>query len=578
MSNTQTENPQQDGVNILRTGVESRPTPEYAHPDASASVTSRNQERRTSSPLSPIPDTFEQEASRLQSIPTEPEQPIKLEGQNETETPELEKPIMDEDGFLDERAMRRRARNRIQTRGRSADPIMHRRSLSGNSSDEDLEENELASEQREAVRQARNNLTPEQRERIRRRTKTLRIQERNQSHNGRRTPIHQVDNDEIEYELVPDAQDDVDSLEYASDRNQSLDPETERTIRSQSQQKDIVDSFIGKQLGKEKAPSYQKSNTAMKKSKKVGQPSTQIPKDSMLGQMMGDITGDHHPSDSSESSSDGSDYSAKGKRDGGRKNVQPPRKAPSESPDRDGDKDSNRDRRRRKHKGGETPPPSDSESEAEPKKTSKSHRSSHERVKPIQPDSYDGRAELHSFTLYVHQVVDYIRSGKVAKDRHVIVAGRFLSGKASKYYISQVAATAAEWTLHEFFSGLFNELFQQNYLTVIRHQISLLSQGNRRIRYYATELAAKYALLPKEPERAKVLKLWDGLQLRIRTELIKKGFSAELTDWKTIVDEGEKIQNADDEVERVLQQERERLRAAQAMVAEEERRTYSHNR
>jgi hypothetical protein len=29
------------------------------------------------------------------------------------------------------------------------------------------------------------------------------------------------------------------------------------------------------------------------------------------------------------------------------------------------------------------------------------------------------------------------------------------------------------------------------------------------------DLAAKYALLPEETDRAKVLKLWDGLQLRI---------------------------------------------------------------
>jgi hypothetical protein len=94
--------------------------------------------------------------------------------------------------------------------------------------------------------------------------------------------------------------------------------------------------------------------------------------------------------------------------------------------------------------------------------------------------------------------MDYIRAGQILKRRHVIVAGRFLSGRVSEFYISQVAASAKKWTIYDFFSGLFNEIFQQNYLSVIWHEIQLLSQGDRRIRYYATKLNAKYALLPKE--------------------------------------------------------------------------------
>jgi hypothetical protein len=101
-----------------------------------------------------------------------------------------------------------------------------------------------------------------------------------------------------------------------------------------------------------------------------------------------------------------------------------------------------------KHRGGGTPPPSDdgdnTESDNSSSKSSKSRKSKKEWVKPIQPNVYDGCAELHPFTLYIHQVVDYVKTGNVAKYHHVIVAGRFLSSKASKYYISQVVATASE--------------------------------------------------------------------------------------------------------------------------------------
>jgi hypothetical protein len=194
--------------------------------------------------------------------------------------------------------------------------------------------------------------------------------------------------------------------------------------------------------------------------------------------------------------------------------------------------------------------------------------SNNERVSPIKPTVYDGKADLHAFTLYVHQTMDYIRTGRISKRRHVIVAGRFLSGRASEYYISQVAASAEKWTVHDFFSGLFNEIFQQNYLSVIRHEIQLLTQGNQRIRYYATKLNAKYTLLPKESKRAKVLKLWDGLHLETRCELIKKGFNAEITDWDTIVNEAEKIESATDEVACELRRNTEQLQAAKALLAE----------
>jgi hypothetical protein len=209
------------------------------------------------------------------------------------------------------------------------------------------------------------------------------------------------------------------------------------------------------------------------------------------------------------------------------------------------------------------PPPDDTSSGL-----SSDSDSGHERVSPIKPNVYDGKADLHTFMLYVHQTMDYIRAGRVSKRRHVIVAGRFLSGRAGEYYISQVAASAEKWTVQDFFSGLFNEIFQQNYLSVIRHEIQLLTQGDRRIRYYATELNAKYALLPKESKRAKVLKLWDGLHLETRCELIKKGFNAEITGWDTIVNEAEKIESAADEVDHELRRNTERLLAAKALLAD----------
>ena len=167
-----------------------------------------------------------------------------------------------------------------------------------------------------------------------------------------------------------------------------------------------------------------------------------------------------------------------------------------------------------------------------------------ERVKPIKPEPYDGSPDLDNFTRYVHEVIDYIKAGRVQDDRQVIVAGRFLTGKAQRYYLHEVSATAAYWTIHQFFYGLFNDSFQQDFRTVLRHQINIMHQGDWKVRRYATTLLSRFALLPDETERTRVLKLWDGLKLRFRTKLLEKGYSPEISSWDTIVDQAEKIQSA----------------------------------
>src|SRR6201986_3677371 len=106
---------------------------------------------------------------------------------------------------------------------------------------------------------------------------------------------------------------------------------------------------------------------------------------------------------------------------------------------------------------------------------------------------------------FIHQLKDYIHTRHVHNCRQVMVTGQFLTSKAAKWYLSEVAAYVAEWTLHNFLKSLFNKSFQQDYRSVIRHRIDLCHQGHWKVRRYSTVLASRFALLPEETERTKVL-------------------------------------------------------------------------
>jgi hypothetical protein len=571
------------------------------------------------SPLSALTNTKNQShnselvESNYVPIKMESDEPVTSSSES---MPLVMRPILDEDGYPNERAINSRRWQTTSMRGLSVGPIMNQQSLSGVSDEEN--DSLLMEEQEETVHQVEQNMTPDEIKRVHKRDRLMRHNRTCSLDRANPEPDDEDDHESLEYMTVldereweynRDSEDVPSEHEHASEQPQEqtpkpkwrtawveeikdkdgyqshqhhsiIDPEDERTTWSQSLQAKMVDNILDNHLSnnsKNKRPGKLAKTTRSLNTQKVSQPSNQIPQNSMLGQMMRDITRDEPPSDGSDSSDSESSHNSK-KASGGwgpRKLNSNPDPEPSDGESHD---DGNGHRGGRTHR---TPTLSDDGGNNETtSKSSKNRKQSHykEWVKPIKPNVYDGWADLHAFTLYIHQVMDYIHTGKVTEQCKVIIAGRFTSGAASRYYISQVAATTEDWTVHEFFSGLFNEIFQQNYCTVIQHQINLMAQKGKRVWHYATDLAAKYALLPEETDRAKVLKLWDDLQLRIRIELIKKGYSPEITDWKTIIDEAKKIQMADDEISWVLQQDKEWLRAAQAMVAEEERQTYQHNK
>jgi hypothetical protein len=355
---------------------------------------------------------------------------------------------------------------------------------------------------------------------------------------------------------------------------QPVDPERERTAEAEAVQRETVRTFITGSFDKEKGKPKSKKDKPTPERRQT----RDVRGDDLLGKMMSGLPGGQPiPSDSSSSSSDSSDEDSAASPPGNRdpnsdKSGPPPPPSPSGDPsDNGGGSDGNKDKKKKKKSK------KNKSRHGSSKAQSSSSSSEDERIKPIEPTVYNGNENLHDFRYFMYQTQDYLETGRVKLERQVTVAGRFLGGVAREYFMSEVAHEAKKWTLYDFFCGLFYHVFKQNFRTVIRDEIEAFEQGSMTIRQYATKLCSKFAMLPDETERYRIIRLWKGLRPQTRRELVKKGLNQEYSDWKDILGSAERIEDAEREYQAYRAKEKAEDKARKRATAEEDRRNYQHH-
>jgi hypothetical protein len=140
-------------------------------------------------------------------------------------------------------------------------------------------------------------------------------------------------------------------------------------------------------------------------------------------------------------------------------------------------------------------------------------------LKPIPPDVYDGAPDTRLFHHFVTQAAAYLADGQVAKKRQALVLMNFLSGKAYEFYVQKVSYSPELWTLHKFFSELFNYCFPVNFRSETRKKFKKCHQGNRRVHEFVSELRELALIIGQLDEREKTVWLWFGCHKEIQKEL-----------------------------------------------------------
>ena len=178
----------------------------------------------------------------------------------------------------------------------------------------------------------------------------------------------------------------------------------------------------------------------------------------------------------------------------------------------------------------------------------KKHRTS---IKPIPPKDYDGSANPRSYHRFVMEGEAYLRDGKVHKERQIRILAHHLDGKAYDFYMQKVASDDPHnWSLHKFFTELFNYCFPIDYRQQMRMKLEDLCQGsNQTVSEYVHELQELFSMIGAMSPELKVLKLWYTLRPRIQKIMWKDGLHPDISTWDEIVAKAEVIEIADQVVD-----------------------------
>ncbi|KAF9473461.1 hypothetical protein BDN70DRAFT_817190, partial [Pholiota conissans] len=166
-----------------------------------------------------------------------------------------------------------------------------------------------------------------------------------------------------------------------------------------------------------------------------------------------------------------------------------------------------------------------------------SHRCRHSTrttLKPIAPIEYDGAPDSRLFSRFVTEGTAYVVDCRVPKDRQVFILSYYLSGPAYDYFTHKVALNFDQFTLSEFFDGLFNYCFPVNYRSEQRDKLERAFQDDKSVSAYVHELEELFNFIGITNERDKVIKLWHGLDGTIQQALWRDQYNPDINSWDAV--------------------------------------------
>ena len=142
------------------------------------------------------------------------------------------------------------------------------------------------------------------------------------------------------------------------------------------------------------------------------------------------------------------------------------------------------------------------------------------RLKPVNPDKYDGREDAEAFHKYVRQMSEYLDGYRVKRTMFASTASNFLTGKAYRFFIHKVSGHEPEsWQMTKFFKGLFDYCFDHNYQQKMLEKLDALEQGNRSVQEYIHEFEETIQQVGIISGADRVNRLFRGFKLGIQGDL-----------------------------------------------------------
>ncbi|KAK1231461.1 hypothetical protein PQX77_005422 [Marasmius sp. AFHP31] len=164
------------------------------------------------------------------------------------------------------------------------------------------------------------------------------------------------------------------------------------------------------------------------------------------------------------------------------------------------------------------------------------------KLKPIQPDKYDGAINPRRFLRFAKEAYRLVKDGRVPRKRQVDIVSHFLEGKAYSFYERTCGDCPEEWDLKDFLVQLYNFIFPLSFRTEQRKKLKNLTQHGRRIREYVGEFEDLCDITGMTEERAMVTLLWDGFDPKISAGLYNRDLHPEQSSLNDVISTAEMVE------------------------------------
>ncbi|KAJ3475739.1 hypothetical protein NLI96_g11638 [Meripilus lineatus] len=326
--------------------------------------------------------------------------------------------------------------------------------------------------------------------------------------------------------------------------------------------KALVDDAIrikSKPKGKSKGKRHETKERGRKRTNSLA-PSSQVEKNSYLGQILGKGSqkrgkqGNSPPSSSSSSSSSRSSADSSGETPPGSSTPSSSYSGSSDSSSNSsssGDSSSvlnessdeisdassimNRQRRHKNHKGGRSRSRGSRRKNQYRRKQKGTHRRRLPRPKPEKPDPYDGTPDPEKFHKFGRQCKEYLEGYYIKHGEVAIKISHYLSGRAYNFYANSVSDRPHEWSLRRLLKGIFDYCFPLSFRSEQRRKLHNLRQKDKTVLDFAHELQNLFRMVGIVSKREKVDRLWYGLKWQIRNKLLEHGLSPTTSKWQDII-------------------------------------------
>ncbi|KAG9074015.1 hypothetical protein FRC06_010993, partial [Ceratobasidium sp. 370] len=144
------------------------------------------------------------------------------------------------------------------------------------------------------------------------------------------------------------------------------------------------------------------------------------------------------------------------------------------------------------------------------------------------PKSYNGEADFDKFELFVFNYDNWCLDTQLSVRKRVRNVSRFLDGKASVWYMSNVAPNINTYDMKGIYQGIFDYCFPPDFRENLRRKYMRKQQGDQSVQDYFAELELMRRRL-KITEGQHVHRAYDGAAWYIKGEWAIKGILPEDT-------------------------------------------------